>query len=114
MRGLSETLKRILAEVNIHVIHQPHITLRQELVHVKDPVPPERVSGVLYSIPCRECSETYNGQTGHLLGTWLDEHRAAVKYAKTDVSAFAEHVWERQHTINFDDTTILAQEHDMH
>jgi len=44
-----------------------------------------------------ECSETYIGQTGRLLGTWLADHRATVKYAKTDVSAVTEHVWERQH-----------------
>ena len=114
MRGLSETLKCILAEVNVHVIHQPPVTLCRELVHAKDPVPPEKASGVVYSIPCRECSETYIGQTGRLLGIRLAEHRAAVKYAKTDVSAVAEHVWERQHMMNFDGTTILAQEHDMH
>jgi len=113
-RGLSETLKHILAEVNIRVVHQPHITLRRELVHVKDPVPPEKASGLVYSISCRECSDTYIGQTGRLLGTRLAEHRAAVKYAKTDVSAVAEHVWERQHSMDFDGTTILAREHDVH
>jgi len=59
-------------------------------------------------------SGTYISQTGRLLGTRLAEHRAAVKYAKTDVSAVAEHVWERQHSMNFDGTTILAQEHDVH
>ena len=73
VRGLSETLKCILAEVNVCVIHQPHVTLCWELVHVKDPVPPEKASGVVYSILCRECSETYIGQTGCLLGTWLAE-----------------------------------------
>jgi len=114
VRGLSETLKRILAEMNIRVVHQPHITLRRKLVHVKDPVPPEKASGVVYSISCRECSDTYIGQTGRLLGTRLAEHRAAVKYSKTDVSAVAEHVWERQHSMNFDGTTILAREHDVH
>ena len=49
---------------------------------MKDPVPLEKVSGVVYSIPYRECSEAYIGQTGCLLGTRLTEHRAAVKYRK--------------------------------
>jgi len=54
VKGLSETLKCILAEMNVRVIHQPHVTLRRELVHVKDPVPPEKASGVVYNIPCRD------------------------------------------------------------
>ena len=113
MRGFSETLKRIFPEVNIRVIHQPHVTLHQELVHVKDPVPPEKASDIVYSISCRECSETNIGQTGRLLGTQLAD-RAAVKYAKTDVSVIAENMCERQHLMIFDHSTILAQEPDMH
>ena len=79
----------ILAEVNVHVIHQPHVTLHREL---KDPFSSEKASGVVYSISCRELSEAYIGQTGHLLGTQLAEHRAAVKYAKTDALFFSYYI----------------------
>ena len=36
----------------------------------------------------------YVGQTSRLLETRLSEHKAAVKHARTDVSAVAEHVWK--------------------
>ena len=50
VKGLSETLKCILAEVNVHVIYQPHITLRPALVHVKDLVPEKAIDSCTMSL----------------------------------------------------------------
>ena len=57
----------------------PFRTLRQELVHPKDPVPANHRKGVVYSIPCAECPPTYIGQTGRSLDHRLREHRRALK-----------------------------------
>ena len=109
MRGLSEAIKRLLSCVDIRVLHRPHTTLRHELVHPKDPSPIAEKSGVVYSIPCSICNEVYIGQTGRRLETRLKEHKAAVKLARTEISAVAEHVWLQ---IDFQSTAILAQEND--
>ena len=61
----------------------PHSTLRQKLVHVKDPTPVLQMANV---IPCTTCFAVYIGQTGRLLKTQLDEHKTAVKHAKCDIS----------------------------
>ena len=37
----------------------PFQTLKQELVHLKDPVPEKQKKGVMYSIPCGECPWMY-------------------------------------------------------
>ena len=92
IKGLSEAIKRVLSPLSIRVLFQPHSTLRQKLVHVKDPTPVLQMANVVYSIPCTTCSAVYIGQTGRLLKTRLDEHRTAVKHAKCDTSAVAEHV----------------------
>ena len=39
-------------------------TLKQELVHPKDPVPVSKRKGVICSIPCAECPRTYIRKTG--------------------------------------------------
>ena len=52
--GLSESIRRVLALLAIQVTFRPFRTLRQELVHPKDPVPANHRKGVVYSIPlCR-------------------------------------------------------------
>ena len=71
--GLSESIRRVLPPLAIQVTICPFRTLRQELVHPKDPVPANHRKGVLYSIPCAECPRTYIGQTGRSFEntTWL-------------------------------------------
>ena len=81
IKGLSEAIKRVLSPLSMFL---PHSTLRQKLVHVKDPM---QMANVVYSIPCTTCFAVYIGQTGRLLKTRLDEYKTAVKHAKCDTSA---------------------------
>ena len=48
------------------------------LVHVKDSIPPEQRSGVVYRIPCSECPKAYVGQTGRSLMQRVKEHSRAL------------------------------------
>ena len=112
VRGLSEAIQRVLLDVGVRVMFRPHMTLRQQLVHPKDPVPSSMKSGVVYSIPCTTCPAVYVGQTSRSLETRLKEHKAAVRHAKTEVSAVAEHVWKENHQMDFQQASILAQEPD--
>ena len=110
VRGLSEAIKRTLLSANIRVVFQPYTTLRKELVRVKDPTLPGKKANVVYKIPCSECPAVYIGQTGRLLETRIAEHKTAVKHARCDVSAVADHVWNKQHQMDFNEVSILAQE----
>ena len=65
--GLSESIRRVLAPLAIQVSFRPFRTLRQELVHPKDPFLADRRKGVVYSIPCAQCPCTYIGLTGRSL-----------------------------------------------
>ena len=52
--------------------------------------------------------QTYVGQIGWLLKTRVDQHKAAVKYGKSDMSAVAEHVWMYEHDVDFQSVSVLA------
>ena len=67
VKGISETLMRwILARANIETTFRP---LGQQLVKLKDPISPKRNSkaNVVYSIPCKDCSAVFIGQTCYIL-----------------------------------------------
>ena len=73
-----------------------------------------RSSLLIELIPCRTFSSVYVGQTSRLLKTRIEEHKAAVKYGKSDVSAVAEHVWADKHNVDFQTVSVLAWEPDIH
>ena len=72
IHGLSQSIRRVLSSLAIKVTFHPLQTLKQELVHPKDPIPEWQRKGVVYSIPCNKCSRAYIGQTGRSL-----DHRIA-------------------------------------
>ena len=110
VRGVSEAIKRVLLGVDIRVFFRPHVTLRNLLVHPKDPVPAGQKANVVYNIPCLSCPRSYIGQTARLLDTRVKEHKATVKKGETATSAVAEHVWEEHHQMDFSNVTVLARE----
>ena len=65
--GLTEAIRWILRPLEIQVVFCPLITLRQLLVHPKDPVPMEERKGVVYSVPCTDCSKVYRRADGQVL-----------------------------------------------
>ena len=98
--GLSKSIRRVLVPLAIQVTFRPIRTLRQELVHPKDPVQANYRKGVVYSIPCSECPRTYIGQTGRSLDHRLREHCQALKNGDLGSSALAEHVFSSNHQVD--------------
>jgi len=84
VRGTSEAIRRVLAPLDIRTQFHPTTTLRRLLVHVKDPVPMEMTTGVVYQIGCQDCAATYVGQTGRSLSTRIKEHKSALTNAHPD------------------------------
>ena len=107
LSGLSESICRVLSQLAIQVNFHPFQTLRQELVHPKDPVPMSRRKGVVYSIPCAECPQTYIGQTGRSLDHRLREHNRALKNGDVTASAIAEHVFLANHQVDLCKATMI-------
>ena len=110
IQGLSDSIKRILSKnLGIRTVFKPTNSLRRILSHPKDPLPSSLHCGVVYRIPCMDCSKSYVGQTLRTLDRRLKEHKRAVVMGDTASSALVEHLWTSHHRIAWDDTAVLCQ-----
>ena len=62
VQGLSENIRRLLRDYNIRTAFKSSWILGRMLTKVKDPVPLEERTGVVYKIGCI-CGNTYIGET---------------------------------------------------
>ena len=63
LKGPSEAIWRVLQPLNIRTFFRPTRTLRQILFH---PDPAHQQAGVVYKIPCSDCSKSYIGRQEEL------------------------------------------------
>ncbi len=96
--------------MDIQVRFRANTTLRRMLVRPKDPVPPVEQVGVIYKIPCMDCTKAYIGQSGRTLAMRLKEHQRAVQNGDVNASAIAEHIWHDQHRIDWSAAEIVDSE----
>ena len=106
-RSPSDSLRRVLSSLAIQITFRPFRTLRQELVHLKDPVLMNHKKSVIYSVPCAECPQTYIGETGRSLDHRLSEHHCALKNGDVAASAIAEHVFSSNHEVDLSKATVI-------
>ena len=109
IRGFSEELKRTFGGYGIPTYFKPTNTLRQLLVHPKDPVGKDKVVGPVYKISCEECEATYVGETERSLKARFGEHRRP----SSTTSEISKHIHtdSPDHTIMLENTKILEVEH---
>ena len=104
--GVSERIRKACEKFNLKVVFKSGPTLRSLLTRVKDPLPIEKLAGVVYQIPC-QCGKVYVGETQRRLETRVKEHKDACSKGHAEKSAIAEHAWDQQHTIDWEDTKVL-------
>ena len=76
------------------------------MVAPKDPTEKEDQTGVVYHIPCSDCSSVYIGETGRKLKCRLKEHKSIAPSATSQVSAHA----KSGHSIDWDAVKILEKD----
>ena len=76
--------------------------LKNILTKVKDKVPTEKQTGIVYTIPCSNCDIQYIGETDRSLQTRRCEHKRSVRDNKVEQSALAEHVRQTGHAISWE------------
>nr|VZI00923.1 unnamed protein product [Spirometra erinaceieuropaei] len=107
MRGTSEIIARQFSRLGIHVANKPASSLRAALSRVKDPIPKEQQTNVIYRIPCAYCFCVYVGHTGRCLGTHINEHKLAIR-RRDPLSLVFAHALEYDHRFNWDGTEVVA------
>ncbi len=77
VEGVSEKLARLFNSHRVNTSMKPSNTLRQALVHPKDPVPKDKRSDIVYGIQCADpdCQEAYIGETQQPLKKRMYQHR---------------------------------------
>ena len=110
VKNVSEKIKRILNDVSIKSTFKPLRTIRHFIPQPKDPIQEKETYGVIYQVPCKNCEESYIGQTKRNINTRLKEHRTAVKKGRIQKSALSEHVMNKVHLIDWQNAKIIQQE----
>ena len=109
IKGLSEKIGRACRPLGIHTTFSSRNTLRRSLTKVKETQSMMDVKGVVYFIPCAECSAVYVGETGRTLKVHMAEHRRAVKNMDPK-NGIATHVQKTAHAIDWQEARILVRE----
>ena len=109
VKGVSEKLGKILARYGITAAHKSRPTLKNQLCHLKDPIPRDQRKGAIYKITCG-CSQQYIGETLRPFQTRIKEHKVACHKGEQNKSAVAEHRFKCDKDIEWDNVTVLDYE----
>ena len=110
IKGTSEQVRRILGRANIRVAFRTKTTIRSLLTLVKPAQSSLDMTGVIYSIPCKDCDKVYVGETGRTLNIRQKEHCRHLTYGRTDSSAVAAHAVSTLHDIDWENSYVLEHE----
>ena len=127
VEGISERISRVFKNYGYSTAMKPHCTLRNILVHPKDKRDPLQTAETIYEIPCKNCPNTYIGETGRLFKIRLNEHkteaekdqhkcftRSQRRTSSSEIfkSAISEHVAASNHVIGWDEARVIDLEPD--
>ena len=107
MQGVSEPIKRVLAQVGIEVALKPYFTVSSVFRKLKDVICDKKKCGLVYEIPCRDCDAVYVAETGRRLSTRKKEHVKAVKEMNLQKSALCQHIVTCDHFIAWDNASCI-------
>lgn len=93
---------------NIKIVPRYITTVRDLYSTLKQRIPKEMKSGVVYSITCNTCTMEYIGQTSRSLYTRLVAHKSDIRLKKKTCK-LAEHIVDNQHIANFEEVKLLDQ-----
>ena len=113
IRGVSESLRRILAPLRIRLCFKPCQTVGQLLSRAKDRVLNRNKPNIVYRVPCAGCAASYVGQTRCRLAQHLEQHERSASAGDFVSLALAEHTWMEGHHVAWDSVSVLASALDL-
>ena len=109
IQGVSEKIERGCRQLGVQAVFKSGNKLRQSLMRVKTPIDEDSRKGVVYEVPCGECSQVYIGETGRNLKERMRECQYAVK-RKDMRNGIAAHVCEHHHMVNWNGAQVRCTE----
>nr|VZI50034.1 unnamed protein product [Spirometra erinaceieuropaei] len=107
LKGIFEAIARQLNRFGIFIGQKPASSPRETLSRIKDPMPKEQQTNVIYRIPCANCSCDCVGHTGRRLGMRINEHKLAIRRRDPMSLVFA-HALECDHNFKWKGTEVVA------
>ncbi|XP_044751504.1 uncharacterized protein LOC123312424 [Coccinella septempunctata] len=109
--GLSQKISRIFKRINCTCAFYNKTTTKKYFTQLKDSVPTNLQSSVVYNIPCSNCDKAYIGQTKQLLKDRIRQHKTdSNNITHKEKTALTSHTFKEGHKFNFEETTILDHE----
>ncbi|EZA57529.1 hypothetical protein X777_02063 [Ooceraea biroi] len=110
VRGIGETLTRILNSCGISVAYTVPNKLDCFIKRGKDCIANSKKMGVVYRINCSDCNVCYIGQTKRHLEERIKEHRSDIKKDPDCWSVVSQHSASNGHCFDWQNINILHQE----
>ena len=104
--GLSQPLSSLFRLDGVRVAYYNLSTVGELFTKLKHRTSLEKMSGVVYEIPCADCPLLYVGQTKNWLKTRIGQHMRDIKNQKL-TSALAQHSVSMGHDIDFDGVKVI-------
>ena len=104
----------MLAPLDIRVVNRAEKWTWSLSHGIKDSIPVEKQTGVVYEISCKNCDGKYIGETLRSLKTRLAEHQRQTKDQCFDKSAVAEYATFNKHDIDWENLRVLQKEQRWH
>ena len=89
VRGLSETIGRILMPLGIRTVMRPTTLKWQLMKNAKDTTPKEETPGVIYALGCTDCAQICIGETMWTAKQRMRQHKHHTRSGHLDMSAIA-------------------------
>lgn len=103
---MNESLERLFRKHGFCPVYNVYHKLRANLPSIKDKIPPDKRTGMVYKIPYRDCNSCYIDQTGRTLKTRVREHRKNVNENVIKHTALTKHLTEYDHPFNYNETSV--------
>lgn len=110
---ISDAMGRLVKEAipNLILANKPTNPLRSIYTGMKQKVPKEDQSGVVYKIECSNCPKCYVGETKQKLSMRISQHECQSKQLNPrHPTALTEHTQRLGHTFAYDSASILQKE----
>jgi len=89
--------------------NKPFNTIRQQLVHPKEPTAKEKKCGAVYKVQCKDCEEDYIREMARPFGIRLKEYD---NIRRASTTAVGDHLRDTGHSLDFSSSLIIAREDD--
>lgn len=110
VKGVFEKIKPIFKKHDITIVGKGHNNLKSNLFSsVKDKVPVQKQSNVVYSIKC-SCSKVYIGQSSRWLEKRMADHKYNARIKNNTHSALCDHLINSGHEIDWNNVEVVHRE----